>query len=50
VLKDELARRLLAMDLSDGCEGKNARRMLEELFQDVPRLPEYISIDSGSDA
>ncbi|OJJ63521.1 hypothetical protein ASPSYDRAFT_190986 [Aspergillus sydowii CBS 593.65] len=47
---NELARKLLAMDLSDDCEGKNVRRILEGMFNDMVGLPEYIFVDSGSDA
>ncbi len=50
MLKNELARKLLAMDLSDDCEGKNVRRILEGMFNDMVGLPEYIFVDSGSDA
>ncbi|KAL4924405.1 MutS family protein MSH5 [Aspergillus undulatus] len=32
---DELARRFLSMDLSDGCEGRDIRRVLEELFDEI---------------
>ncbi|KAL4917638.1 muts domain V-domain-containing protein [Aspergillus aurantiobrunneus] len=48
---DELARRFLALDLSEDCKGNNVRRMLEGLFDasDIVEPPESISVDSGSE-
>ncbi|KAL4905989.1 hypothetical protein BDW74DRAFT_184936 [Aspergillus multicolor] len=46
---DEMARRFLMLDLSDSCEGKDVRRMLEGLFKEVGEMPENISLDTGSD-
>ncbi|KAL5336958.1 muts domain V-domain-containing protein [Aspergillus crustosus] len=42
---DELARGFLAMDLTDTCESRNVRRMLEALFEESMGGPEYISVD-----
>ncbi|KAL4786062.1 muts domain V-domain-containing protein [Aspergillus varians] len=45
---DELARMFLTMDLSDGCESHNVRRMLEGLFGETA-VPEYISVEPSSE-
>ncbi|KAL4886538.1 muts domain V-domain-containing protein [Aspergillus karnatakaensis] len=45
---DELARRFLAMDLSERCESANVRRILEGMFE-ASMVAEYISTDPPSE-
>ncbi|RDW76499.1 MutS family protein MSH5 [Aspergillus mulundensis] len=46
---DEVARRFLMLDFSDTCEGKDVRKMLEGLFDEVGEVPENISLETGSE-
>ncbi|KAL4985811.1 muts domain V-domain-containing protein [Aspergillus falconensis] len=39
----------LGLDLLDGCQGKNAKRMLETLFDEMGEMPEDISVGTLSE-